>query len=138
MEKKYALAKAAFAKLSKEKAKAAGSADDGVDRDKAAVESLKKENKEMKRQMHKLNEVYARLREKFMSGGEVAFDKVRDATEMKFDLQALERKRQVEKKALLAKISELENRVPPVGKISEEMGAKRSPRTQLGTIDANA
>ncbi len=138
LEKKYALAKAAFAKLSKEKAKAAGSADDGVDRDKAAVESLKKENKEMKRQMHKLNEVYARLREKFTSGGEAAFDKVRDATEMKFDLQALERKRQVEKKALLAKISELENRVPPVGKISEEMGAKRSPRTQLGTIDANA
>jgi len=138
LEKKYALAKAAFAKLSKEKAKAASGAYDGDARDKAAVESLKKENKEMKRQMHKLNEVYARLREKFTSGGEAAFDKVRDATEIKYDLQALERKRQVEKKALLAKISELENRVPSVGKISEDMGAKRLPRTQLGAIDANA
>ena len=39
-----------------------------------------------------------RLCEKFVSGPKSVFDKVRDATEMKFDLQALERKRQVEKK----------------------------------------
>lgn len=87
-EKKYALAKAAFSKLESEK---------------------KSEAKELKRQMHKLTEVYARLRDKVANPE--SFDKVKASTELKYDLQALERKRQVEKKALLAKIAELESKL---------------------------
>lgn len=87
-EKKYALAKAAFSKLESEK---------------------KSEAKELKRQMHKLTEVYARLRDKVANPE--TFDKVKASTELKYDLQALERKRQVEKKALLAKIAELESKL---------------------------
>jgi len=87
-EKKYVLAKAAFSKLESEK---------------------KSEAKELKRQMHKLTEVYARLRDKVANPE--TFDKVKASTELKYDLQALERKRQVEKKALLAKIAELESKL---------------------------
>jgi len=117
LEKKYSVAKAAFAKLSSEKTK---------ENDNAS-EKLKRENKELKRQMHKLTEVYARLREKFAAGGD-AFDKVKDATELKYDLQALERKRQIEKQALLAKIKEFEDIAASNGHVSEQGSAKRVKR----------
>ncbi len=113
LEKKYSVAKAAFAKLSSEKTK---------ENDNAS-EKLKRENKELKRQMHKLTEVYARLREKFAAGGD-AFDKVKDATELKYDLQALERKRQIEKQALLAKIKEFEDIAAANAYVSEQGSAK--------------
>ena len=117
LEKKYSVAKAAFAKLSSEKTK---------ENDNAS-EKLKRENKELKRQMHKLTEVYARLREKFAAGGD-AFDKVKDATELKYDLQALERKRQIEKQALLAKIKEFEDIAAANAYVSEQGSAKRVKR----------
>jgi centromeric protein E len=109
-EKKYALAKAAFSKLESEK---------------------KSEVKELKRQMHKLTEVYARLRDKVANPE--TFDKVRASTELKYDLQALERKRQVEKKALLAKIAELESKLDDKGGCTKDKTGTTDGSTILPT-----
>lgn len=114
-EKKYALAKAAFSKLESEK---------------------KSEAKELKRQMHKLTEVYARLRDK-VSNPET-FDKVKASTELKYDLQALERKRQVEKKALLAKIAELESELEGSAADHKNKNMSISPTTKRQKRGANS
>ena len=128
LEKKYAVAKAAFAKLSSEKDKP----EEERASSSANEEALKREIKDLKRQMHKLTEVYARLREKF-SLGEEAFDKVKDATELKYDLQALERKRQLEKQTLMTRIQELEGALN-----ASRKKAKTTETTPLRVADSNS
>lgn len=131
LEKKYAVAKAAFAKLEKDQASAKQSAEDT-----AGGDSLKRENKDLKRQMHKLTEVYSRLREKF-NAGEEAFDKAKGAMELKYDLQALERKRQLEKKAFMAKIQDLENSLakerPATGKLGDSITPNSNKKARIAT-----
>lgn len=131
LEKKYAVAKAAFAKLEKDQASAKRSAEDT-----AGGDSLKRENKDLKRQMHKLTEVYSRLREKF-NAGEEAFDKAKGAMELKYDLQALERKRQLEKKAFMAKIQDLESALakerPATGKLGDSITSNSNKKARIAT-----
>ncbi|OUS46943.1 P-loop containing nucleoside triphosphate hydrolase protein [Ostreococcus tauri] len=131
LEKKYAVAKAAFAKLEKDQASAKQSTEDT-----AGGDSLKRENKDLKRQMHKLTEVYSRLREKF-NAGEEAFDKAKGAMELKYDLQALERKRQLEKKAFMAKIQDLESSLakerPATGKLGDSITPNSNKKARIAT-----
>ena len=128
LEDKYAVAKRAFAAL---EARAKD--------ETARFAALDKENKDMKRQMHKLTEVYARLREKFTASGgaATAFDNAKDAAELRYELQALEKKRKAEKDAMLAKIETLTNEDAREGQtMSNTKSARTSSRAPLE--DANA
>ena len=86
--------------------------------------------------MHKLTEVYSLLREKF-NAGEEAFDKAKGAMELKYDLQALERKRQLEKKAFMAKIQDLESALakesPATGKLGDSITSNSNKKARIAT-----
>ena len=64
------------------------------------VKQLKLELRERKRQMHKMQEVYGRLKEKFVAAGgaAAAFDAQRDVTGLQYELQFTETKRAAERK----------------------------------------
>jgi len=62
--------------------------------------ALTKELKERKRQMHKLQEVYGRLKEKFVAAGGApdAFDTGRDVSGLQYEVQFIETKRAAERR----------------------------------------
>ena len=72
----------------------------GQEPDADEVKQLKLELKERKRQMHKMQEVYGRLKEKFVAAGgaAAAFDAQRDVTSLQYELQFTETKRAAERK----------------------------------------
>ena len=100
------------------------------------VKQLKLELKERKRQMHKMQEVYGRLKEKFVAAGgaAAAFDAQRDVTGLQYELQFTETKRAAERKR-----AEMRKRVAAVQKKLEEdvksMTEESQKRAELTTRD---
>ena len=110
-----------------------GGASQGHGPDVEEVKQLKLELKERKRQMHKLQEVYGRLKAKFVAAGgsAAAFDAQRDVTGLQYELQFTETKRAAERKRA-------EQLALDLGKARKELESLRGDGTGLGGVGNNA
>ena len=110
-----------------------GGASQGHGPDIEEVKQLKLELKERKRQMHKLQEVYGRLKAKFVAAGgsAAAFDAQRDVTGLQYELQFTETKRAAERKRA-------EQLALDLGKVRKELESLRGDGTGLGGVGNNA
>lgn len=110
-----------------------GGASQGHGPDVEEVKQLKLELKERKRQMHKLQEVYGRLKAKFVAAGgsATAFDAQRDVTGLQYELQFTETKRAAERKRA-------EQLALDLGKARKELESLRGDGTGLGGVGNNA
>ena len=89
---------------------------------------LRLELKERKRQIHKMHEVYGRLKEKFVAGGgsAAAFDAARDVDGLEYDVRFAESRRAAERKRA-------EQLALDLGKAQRELErARRAAGTALG------
>ena len=110
-----------------------GGASQGHGPDVEEIKQLKLELKERKRQMHKLQEVYGRLKAKFVAAGgsAAAFDAQRDVTGLQYELQFTETKRAAERKRA-------EQLALDLGKARKELESLRGDGTGLGGVGNNA
>lgn len=110
-----------------------GGASQGYGPDVEEIKQLKLELKERKRQMHKLQEVYGRLKAKFVAAGgsAAAFDAQRDVTGLQYELQFTETKRAAERKRA-------EQLALDLGKARKELESLRGDGTGLGGVGNNA
>ena len=110
-----------------------GGASQGHGPDVEEMKQLKLELKERKRQMHKLQEVYGRLKAKFVAAGgsAAAFDAQRDVTGLQYELQFTETKRAAERKRA-------EQLALDLGKAMKELESLRGDGTGLRGVGNNA